>query len=246
MLVPAGERDNLIRATLLLETRQMLSHPRHRSHKPKKRPTTTKNNCKMYFSSTSFLSLLVTVGAVAASVRGGSTTGARSLSQVTLANSNGSNEEVCFQGFVNTAEEQLTELLINQLLGKSTSDHASKFSSFPKVTQTVSGVPDYLVGCSIFDFKCMECSLCKDVYETLVETGSEAACDAACIVVVEAAGGGPEDRKSHTCRRLSVKRVRPLDSRDYSRITHPLDTHLCDSLFLCFCCLCLSQPLRTW
>lgn len=49
MLVPAGERDNPIRATLLLETRQMLSHPRHRSHKPKKRPTTTKKQLQDVF-----------------------------------------------------------------------------------------------------------------------------------------------------------------------------------------------------
>ena len=228
-----AERDILIRATQLLAT--CFRCPNF-PHKTKINPISTEqtqnNNFKMYFS-TSILSLLFTMGAVAASVRG--VAGPRTLSQVTtLSNSNGSNDEVCFQGFVNTAEEHLTELLINQLLGKSTSDQSSKFAGFPKVSQAVSGVPDYLVGCSIFDFKCMECSLCKDVYDALVETGSEAACDAACVAIVEMAGGGPEDRKfTHPCR-LSVKRVRSLSTEIRSHVTHHV--RLCGfAAFFVFC-----------
>jgi hypothetical protein len=62
----------------------------------------------------------------------------------------------------------------------------------------------YVFGCGFLDFDCYECELCQDAYGLLIETGSKAACDAACVATVEAAGGGPEDR---TCCSF-VRRVR--------------------------------------
>ena len=48
-------------------------------------------------------------------------------------------------------------------------------------------------GCWFYDFDCWVCSLCEIVGDELIDSGSEALCDAVCVVEVEAAGGGPED-----------------------------------------------------
>lgn len=175
---------------------------------------TTKNDVLLPLS---FLTLFLTIGAVTGNVRG-----ARNLSQITtsatttvsptlLADSLDSTDEVCFRGCTNAAEEQLVELLIHRLLGTFTSDETSKVSSLPTVSQAAPGIPNYVVGCSIFNWKCMECSLCEDVYGALVETGSKAASDAGCILLVETIGGGPLDRKSLSgCRaKCSINRPNP-------------------------------------
>lgn len=53
------------------------------------------------------------------------------------------------------------------------------------------------VGCSWYDVKCWANKagngICKVAYAGLKATGSKVACDAACVAIVEAAGGGPED-----------------------------------------------------
>jgi hypothetical protein len=51
----------------------------------------------------------------------------------------------------------------------------------------------YILGCGFLDLKCYACELCHDIYGDLVDAGSEEACDAACIGIAEAAGGGPGD-----------------------------------------------------
>lgn len=66
--------------------------------------------------------------------------------------------------------------------------------SWTGVTQPGQEDPTYAVGCGFLDFKCYVCDLCEDIYGALVDTGSEAACDLACVAIAEAAGGGPEDR----------------------------------------------------
>jgi hypothetical protein len=67
--------------------------------------------------------------------------------------------------------------------------------------------PKYVFGCAFLDIGCYECDLCQDVYGLLLETGSQVACDAACVVIVDAAGAGagPEDRTcTASCARSGV------------------------------------------
>jgi hypothetical protein len=66
--------------------------------------------------------------------------------------------------------------------------------SFTGVSPPGESAPHYTLGCGFLDFKCYACDLCRDIYGDLVDTGSEEACDAACIGIAEASGGWPEDR----------------------------------------------------
>jgi hypothetical protein len=66
--------------------------------------------------------------------------------------------------------------------------------SFTGVTPPGQGDPQYALGCHFLDFKCYARHLCEDIYGTLLKTGSQVACDLACVGIAEAADGGPEDR----------------------------------------------------
>jgi hypothetical protein len=65
--------------------------------------------------------------------------------------------------------------------------------------------PTYVFGCGFLDFDCYECDLCQEVYGLLLETGSQVACDAACLGIIEAAGGGPEDRTFGVTSRANTR-----------------------------------------
>jgi hypothetical protein len=84
---------------------------------------------------------------------------------------------------------------------------ASHFAddSWTGVTPPSEAFPQYAVGCGFLDFKCYVCELCEKIYGSLVDTGSDTACDVACIGIAEAAGGGPEDR---TYRNRIAQRIR--------------------------------------
>jgi hypothetical protein len=47
--------------------------------------------------------------------------------------------------------------------------------------------------CGFLDLSCYVCKLCQCIVPKLEELGSDAACDAGCILTAEVAGGGPED-----------------------------------------------------
>jgi hypothetical protein len=94
--------------------------------------------------------------------------------------------EICFSGPKSYSQMEVT------LLHSLASNVADE--SFTGVTPPGEGAPHYALGCGFLDFKCYACDLCQDIYGALVDTGSEETCDAACIGIAEAAGGGPEDR----------------------------------------------------
>lgn len=55
----------------------------------------------------------------------------------------------------------------------------------------------HVLGCSFYQVSCLvneaKCGICKNAVPLLIKTGSVPLCDAACIGIVEAVGGGPED-----------------------------------------------------
>ena len=103
--------------------------------------------------------------------------------------------------------------LLRSLVSLVVNSNSNKNSGLGGITDAVRSdrprrdPPKYVFGCGFLDFDCYECELCKDVYGLLIETGSQAACDAACVATVEAAGGGPEDRT--LCSFVPHVRVEP-------------------------------------
>ena len=93
--------------------------------------------------------------------------------------------EICFPGGDETLSKSKAALL-QSLATLVVNGHKNKSGS--------GGPPQYVFGCGLFDFDCYECDLCQDVYGLLLEAGSQVACDAACVGIVETTGGGPEDR----------------------------------------------------
>jgi hypothetical protein len=133
-----------------------------------------------------FLSLAAAIWTpVSASASVGKVTSASGLRR-TQYNATPNTNEVCFSSPKNYSQPELA--LLHSLAAIVADD------SFTGVTPPGQGVPHYALGCRFLDFKCYACDLCEDIYGTLVKTGSEVACDLACVGIAEAAGGGPEDR----------------------------------------------------
>jgi hypothetical protein len=132
----------------------------------------------------SFASLIVAIKApitVTASVRKIPNSGLRHLSGGTT-----NDNEICFPSPKSYSQPEI--VLLHSLASHIADD------SWTGVTPPGEPVPQYTVGCGWFDFKCYVCELCEKIYGDLVDTGSDVACDAACVGIAEVAGGGPEDR----------------------------------------------------
>jgi hypothetical protein len=145
-----------------------------------------------------FLSLVAVATAVLAPTSAAShaQSGLRRALDTTVApaNNKGSNE-ICLPG----GEEPLSKskaALLQSLASRVVSSNSSKKSGSGGgiIADAEGRPPTYVFGCGFLDFDCYECDLCQDAYGLLLETGSQVACDAACLGIVEAAGGGPEDR----------------------------------------------------
>ena len=133
-----------------------------------------------------FLSLAAAIWTpVSASASVGKATSASGLRRTQYSATPNTNE-ICFSSPKNYSQPELA--LLHSLASLVADD------SFTGVTPPGQGVPHYALGCRFLDFKCYACDLCEDIYGTLVKTGSEVACDLACVGIAEAAGGGPEDR----------------------------------------------------
>ena len=66
--------------------------------------------------------------------------------------------------------------------------------SWTGVGQQETEDPAYATQCGFLDFKCYVCELCEEIYQPLLDTGNEGACDVLCFEIAEKAGGGPQNR----------------------------------------------------
>lgn len=143
--------------------------------------TKPQTNMKLFISFSSLIVAIMAPITVTASVGKIPNSGLRHLSAA-----NPAVNEVCFPSPKSYSQPEV--VLLHSLASHLADD------SWTGVTAPGEPIPDYAVGCGLFDFKCYVCELCEKIYGALVDTGSDGACDVACIGIAEAAGGGPEDR----------------------------------------------------